>query len=100
MPCPVLRLTSHVILALSLVFNVGIHINYNHFREGRSMVKTTNKQNVAPREENDYRAWMRGKAGPQSRAEPTFRLKQLHNSALPSDHFRTGTAYFCPIPSF
>ncbi len=47
---PVLRLTSQVILALSLVFNVGIHINYNHFTEGRGMVKTTNKQNVAPRE--------------------------------------------------
>jgi len=35
---------SHVILALSLVFNVGININYNHFKEDKNMVKTTNKQ--------------------------------------------------------
>jgi len=46
---PTLRLVAHGILALSLVFNLGISINLNvsHTKEGLHMVKTTNTTTAA-----------------------------------------------------
>jgi hypothetical protein len=43
--CPAWRAVAHVVLVLSLVFNVGININLNQPKEGTHMAKTI-KQSV------------------------------------------------------